>query len=197
MFLASALLLVAGAAHARDAATPTLAAVGPSILIEAHCDNALRIRIAPPGTAVQRGLVGALEESCATQPSSVLALTGFGAVSNGNIAATATAAGLTVTRVSDGTQLLSGPLPTFAPAPCGSGFYSIAATLAVGAPASAAGRDKWYGLGQLGAADSTGMRNCGDNSSHTCYHGNCVTDCVAPLERSQLGPVAITSVKFW
>jgi len=150
------------------AAPAATAATAPSVLIEAHCDNALRIRISPPGTPIQKGQLGALAESCATQPSSVLSLTGFGTVSNGNIEATATpSAGLTITRVSDGIKLLSGPLPSFQVAQCGAGFFSVAANFSVGAPPTgppAAGG--WYGLGQLGAANSQGLRNCADNSSH-------------------------------
>ena len=167
----------------------------PSVLIEAHCDNSLRVRIAPPGTPVQKGQLGALSEACATtRPSSALALTGFGStLTNGNIEATVTASGLEVTRVSDGVKLLSGPLPAFQASECGGAdFHSIAADFSVGG-----GGDQWYGLGQLAAADSKGMRNCADGSNHTCYHGNCVADCVVPLERSRLGPIAITSVKFW
>ena len=184
------------------AARATAAAGGPSVLIEAHCDNALRVRISPPGTAIQKSLLGALAESCATQPAGggALSLNGFGTVSNGNIEATATAStGLTVTRVSDGVKLLSGPLPSFNAAPCGAGFFLVGANFStVGAPrAATAGGDRWYGLGQLGAADSKGMRNCKDNSSRASYHGDTVTACVVPLERSQLGPVTITSVKYW
>ena len=43
------------------------------------------------------------------------------------------------------------------------------------------------------------MPNLGlqDNSSHACHHGHCVAECVVPLERSQRGPVTITSVKYW
>jgi hypothetical protein len=169
-------------------------APAPSILIEPHCDNALRVRISPAGSAVQKNQLGALSESCATQPPTdgVLALAGFGTVSNGNIEATASSAGLTVTRVSDGVKLLSGPLPSFVAATsCGEGFYTIRANYSVGSPASPKGvqNNKWYGLGQLGAANSQGQRNCADKSAG---------DCVVPLERSQVGgPIAITSVKFW
>ena len=60
-----AVLLVAGACHAVATAG---VAVGPTVLIEAHCDNALRVRIAPPGAAVQTQQLGALAESCTTQP---------------------------------------------------------------------------------------------------------------------------------
>ena len=181
------------------------APAGPSILIEAHCDNALRLRISPPGTPVLKDQLGALSEACAGQPSrsdgGVLALDGFGTLSNGNIEATASpSAGLTVTRVSDGVKLLSGPLPSFTAATaCGDGFYTIRANYSVDIPASSGGvqGNKWYGLGQLGAADSRGMRNCKDNSSHASYHGDTVSACVVPLERSAVGPVAITSVKYW
>eukprot|EP01050_Picozoa_sp_SAG11_P004235 SAG11_NODE_264_length_11522_cov_14.739210_7_plen_425_part_00 len=194
LLLAASGLPCAAAAHA--------AAAAPSILIEAHCDNSIRLRISPPGRPVQKDQLGALAETCATQPSSVLSLAGFGTVSNGNIEATATpSAGLTVTRVSDGVKLLAGPLPSFnAAQQCGAGFFSVAAHFSVGSPpatAAGGGGDRWYGLGQLGAADSKGLRNCADNSSHASYHDDTVTGCVVPLERSQLGPVTITSVKYW
>jgi hypothetical protein len=198
------LLLAASECAAEAPRAAAAAAARPSILIEAHCDNGIRVRISPPGRPVQKDQLGALAEACATQPGNrrgALSLAGFGTVSNGNIEATASpSAGLTVTRLSDGVRLLSGPLPSFtAAAACGDGFYAVRADYSVGSPAQPSGvqGNKWYGLGQLGAADSKGMRNCGDNSSQACYHGDCVADCVVPLERSQLGPVAITSVKYW
>ena len=46
-----AVLVAACCTHA--AATRVHAAQLPSVLVEAHCDNALRVRIAPPGTPVQ------------------------------------------------------------------------------------------------------------------------------------------------
>ena len=200
-------LLLAAAGGLTCAARAHVHAAGaaPSILIEAHCDNSIRVRISPPGRPVQKDQLGALAEACATQPSSVLSLAGFGTVSNGNIEATAApAAGLTVRRVSDGVKLLSGPLPSFKSAQCGAGFFSVAANFSVGSPPGSAaaaggsgGGNKWYGLGQLGAADSKGLRNCADNISHASYHGDTVTACVVPLERSQLGPITITSVKYW
>ena len=187
LLMALALLLAASSYGA------VTLAPAPSILIEPHCDNALRVRISPAGSVVQKNQLGALSESCATQPpSSVLALAGFGTVSNGNIEATVSSAGLTVTRVSDGVELLSGPLPSFVAATsCGDGFFTIRANYSVGSPTPASGmqNNKWYGLGQLGAADSQGQRYCAEKSAG---------DCVVPLERSQIrGPIAITSVKFW
>lgn len=188
MTMTLAQVLLAVSAHSAPVAAPGLS----SILIEPHCDNALRVRISPPGSAVQKNELGALAETCATQPASTdsLSLDGFGTVSNGNIEATASSAGLTITRVSDGVELLSGPLPNFLAASCGAGFFTIRANFSVGAPASASGgqRNKWYGLGQLGAANSQGRRSCAENSLGAC---------VVPLERSQIGPVAITSVKYW
>jgi hypothetical protein len=185
------LLFAAAFCTASFTAAARAVAAPPLILIEPHCDNAIRVRIAPPGSTVQKNQLGALAESCATQPSaSPLALVGFGTVSNGNVEATASSAGLTVRRVSDGVDLLSGTLPTFEAAACGAGFYTVRANYSVGSPVSPNGlhENKWYGLGQLGAANSQGKRNCAAGSPG---------DCVVPLERSQIGPIEITSVKYW
>jgi hypothetical protein len=111
-----------------------------------------------------------------------------GRISNGNVAAAVSAAGLiTITRLSDGAELLSGPLPGFTPAQCGHGYHTFATNFSVGGSSSGSANNRWYGLGQLGAANAKGQRNCGEGSG----------ECVVPLERSQRGPVQITSVKFW
>jgi alpha-glucosidase (family GH31 glycosyl hydrolase) len=159
------------------------AATTSNVLVEAHCNNALRIRIAPPGETVVRGTIGALSESCGRGAQSVQA--GPGEVSNGNVKAMVTAKMLTVIRVSDGLKLLSGPLPTFGTASCGASFHTINASFTT--PAG----NKWYGLGQLGASDASGsQRNCADSPTPK-------KPCVVALDRETLGPVSMTSVKFW
>lgn len=129
------------------------------VLIEAHCDSSLRIRIAPPGGAVQKKQVGALSEACAGSTTAVAQrLIGTGELTNGNVKAVATATSLTVMRVSDGATLLSGPLPTFGAAACGTGYHSISASFATGNASK-----KWYGLGQLGSSEASGGQpNCED-----------------------------------
>eukprot|EP01043_Picozoa_sp_COSAG02_P010490 COSAG02_NODE_369_length_23680_cov_36.650609_11_plen_646_part_00 len=161
------------------------------ILVEAHCNSALRIRIAPPGKAVVKSTIGALSEDCAAAGGGSLPvgspLAGPGEVSNGNVKVVVTSTSLVVTRISDGLKLLSGSLPTFGVAPCGANFSTFNASFA-----TATGKDnRWYGLGQLGASDASGnQRNCDDISDTK-------TPCVVALNRETLGPVPITSVKFW
>ena len=155
-----------------------------SVLVEAHCNSALRIRVAPPGAAVLKGAIGALSEVCGGGAQAVRSrrLVGPGEVSNGNVKAVVTATTLTVTRISDGLKLLSGPLPTFGTARCGPGFHSINASFVTGASSNS-----WYGLGQLGSSEATGGQpNCEDNSPASAR-------CVVPLERGQLGPVSAPS----
>ena len=156
------------------------------VLVEAHCDSALRIRVAPPGAAVVKSAIGALSEACGEVPSlSGGLLVGPGEVSNGNVKAVVTATTLVVTRISDGLKLLSGPLPTFGAASCGANFSTFNASFAT--PAG----NRWYGLGQLGASDASGnQQNCADSPATK-------TPCVVALNRESLGPVPITSVKFW
>jgi hypothetical protein len=188
------LLLLLGAAAGSAASLTLDGAAGAAlaetgVLVEAHCGNALRIRVAAPGAAVQKELIGALDEQCGGSRSEQTqeVLGGPGTLSNGNIKAVVTSSTLTVTRVSDGATLLSGPLPTFGAANCGgSGYHTINASFATGQPTSG---NKWYGLGQLGASDASGsQRNCADGGSSSA-------PCVVSLERGALGPVPITSVK--
>ena len=165
----------------------TVIAVANNILVEAHCNSALRIRVAPAGATVVKNAIGALSEACGGVPSVPAGglLVGPGEVSNGNVKAVVTATTLTVTRISDGLKLLSGPLPTFGAASCGASFSTFNATFA-----TPAGK-KWYGLGQLGASDASGsQRNCADSPATK-------TPCVVALNRESIGPVSITSVKFW
>eukprot|EP01052_Picozoa_sp_SAG31_P026540 SAG31_NODE_2413_length_5741_cov_8.901099_1_plen_164_part_00 len=105
-------------------------AITGGVLVEAHCNSALRIRLAPPGEAVVKSTIGALSEDCAAAGGgSPLAagspLAGPGEVSNGNVKVVVTSTTLVVTRISDGRKLLSGPLPTFGAAPCGADFSTF------------------------------------------------------------------------
>ena len=97
------------------------AATTPTVLLTPHCANSIRVRIAAPGTAnVTLGMVGALGDHCGVEPHRPSLPTTTG-VANGNIKVEVDAGGVTVTRVSDGTVLLRGPLPTFSPAECSTG----------------------------------------------------------------------------
>ena len=176
-----------------------------ALLIDAHCSDSLRIRIAPPGMAVQKDQVGALSEECGTDKrtaSPAARLVGAGGITNGDVRAVVTANHLVVSRVSDGMTLLSGPLPSFADAECGSEYRRIGANFTTGG-----GIHKWYGMGQL-ASPAAGITSGWD---HHCpdppdpsmpswmSEGWSPSDgpCAPPLDRAQLGPVPIRSVKYW
>lgn len=100
-------------------ATFTSVCRGLDILAEPYCDDAVRIRIAPPGQTVKKALVGALDEEppCESSYGAVVVNTTSDSTTttNGNLKVTVDdAAGtIAVERVSDGTVLLEGKLPTF------------------------------------------------------------------------------------
>ena len=72
---------------------------------------------------MQKKQVGALSEECGgrTGPSrpATVRLVGPGQISNGNVRAVVSSNHIAISRISDGEQLLAGPLPSFAAAECG------------------------------------------------------------------------------
>jgi arylsulfatase A-like enzyme len=168
-----------------NAITTTIKTDDPAtaLLIEAHCSNAIRIRVAPPGAVVKKTQVGALKEGHCGAESPMMRLAGPGKISNGNIKAVVSSSHIIVSRISDGTQLLSGSLPSFAAAECGDNFHIINASFASG------GGGSWYGLGQLGSHSASG--SVCNPTRHPC------TAHVPALNRETLGPVSMTSVKYW
>ena len=63
-------------------------ASGASVLLTAHCDNSVRVRISAPGTSVQANAVGALAETCSTSAAAVSStINGNGSLTNGNVTA--------------------------------------------------------------------------------------------------------------
>ena len=78
-----------------------------------------------------------------------------GELTNGDVKAVATANHLVVSRVSDGMTLLSGPLPSFADAECGSEYRRLGANFTTSG-------GKWYGMGQL-ASPAAGITSGWDH----------------------------------
>jgi alpha-glucosidase (family GH31 glycosyl hydrolase) len=134
----------------------------PSILLEAHCDDSIRMRIAPSGEPVAKSQLGALSESCMKNTSVATSIQGPGSLQNGNLQVDVSDSGrIVVTRVADATQLLTGMLPAFSPASCGHGYFSFAANFSSSEP------NNWYGLGQLESPDQ-GSCHDGTPASHLC-----------------------------
>jgi hypothetical protein len=143
-----------GAALLAVAAT-TASTTAPAVLLTQHCANSIRIRIAAPTSPnVSLGMVGALDEHCigihGLAPPSSPSSSSTSSLANGNVKVDVSDTSVTVTRVSDNTVLLHGPLPTFVPAKCGAGYYTIAANFTAAATATTATAARaWYGLGQI------------------------------------------------
>ena len=110
-------------------------------------------------------------------------MAGPGQISNGNVKAVISGSRITISRISDGTELLSGPLPNFAAAECGEDYHIMNTSFVSG------GGGKWYGLGQLGSHNASG--SVCNPTRHPC------TAHVPALNRETLGPVSMTSVKYW
>eukprot|EP01047_Picozoa_sp_COSAG01_P115012 COSAG01_NODE_43665_length_427_cov_1.271341_1_plen_119_part_01 len=106
LLMMALLLMLSSRTTARQQQFPS------NILVEAHCNSALRIRIAPADSAVVKNSIGALSEACGGEVPSVpegsLLVGPGGEVSNGNVKVVVTATSLVVSRVSDGLKLLSG-----------------------------------------------------------------------------------------
>jgi alpha-D-xyloside xylohydrolase len=154
-------------------------AAANSVLLTAHCDNSVRIRISP--TEVQKNLVGALEESCSSSPRKP---SSNSSLENGNLRVDVTGGQIKVTRLSDGESLLTGAVPIFTGnASCGATFHGFSSNFATSnTPTS----NMWYGLGQL---ESQNQTYCTDDSPSSEV-------CGSPLNRQDMGVVPISSVKY-
>eukprot|EP00039_Didymoeca_costata_P025358 m.13061 g.13061 ORF g.13061 m.13061 type:complete len:676 (-) comp4784_c0_seq2:27-2054(-) len=161
------------------------------ILVEPHCSDSIRIRIAPDGTNVKKNLPGALGETCGS--SSEFVLGDNNSVSNGNLEVTVspTSNTISITRRSDGKVLLHGEMPSFNIQPLqykDTPFYEINASF------STFEMDAVYGLGQLEAEDQ--KSSCSDGSEKKT---DLPDPCAPPLNRRLMlngGQTLIQSVKY-